>query len=356
MKKIPALISWSLLVAIILLQACSKGGSGGGTTTPPPPPGNKLTLTVGKSTIRADGFEETPFTVKDQNGTDVTGSCTYYVNNVGHAGITFWTGTPGTYKIKAQKGSTTSGEVTVTATAPGPSPFTQKLLVEDYTGTWCGHCPRVGINLENYAASRPATIIIGNHGPNGSSDPFTFANHNLMAGTYGISGYPGVVVNRDYIWSENNSQLNEELSERAPLGLAFQTSINSNLISITSKVKFDVTTSIDMKLVVYLVEDGIVYPQVNYNYFGLPNPINNYVHNGILRRNGTDLFGDAIDKSKQQSGSTYEKTVTINVSGLGYNTDKLRAIAFVVYGNNHLGKKGVANVQAVKIGLNKDFD
>jgi len=355
MKKIRLIACWCILPAVIIFQSCSKSGSGGGTVNPPAP-ANKLTLTLGKTTITADGFEESSFVVKDQNGNDVTSSCLFFVNDQGHAATSFWSETPGTYRIKAQKGSTISPEVTVTATSAGPSPFSQKLLAEDYTGTWCGHCPRVGINLENYAASHPGTIIIGNHGPNGSSDPFTFSQHDLMAGNFGVTGYPNAIINRNFKWNENNSQLNTELARWAPLGLAFETSISSGNITIKSKVKFNVTTNIDMKLVVYLVEDDIVYPQVNYNYFGLPNPISNYVHKGVLRRTGTDLFGDLIDKSKQQKGSIFEKTININVSGLGYNTANLRAIAFVVYGTNHLGKKGVANVQSVKIGENKDFD
>ena len=363
MKKFTTLLTWALLLSLIITESCSKGGSGGGGNPPPPPPpppGASLTVIPSKTTMWADGWEEVGFVVKNQNNQEVTSSSQIYINNALHNRATFWTSTPGTYKIKALSNGVTSPEVDLVVSDPGASPFAQKILVEDYTGTWCCHCPRVGINLETYTNTYPNTIVVANHGP--SNDPYTFSNHAALANNIfgsspavAITGYPNVAVDRSFKWNENNSQLTAQFSNRrAPVGLGFTTLINGNTINVTAKVKFDVTTNADVKLVVYLVEDGIVYPQVNYGYFGLPNPISNYVHKAVLRASGTDLFGDMIDKGSQTKGNIYTKSVAFNATG--YNLANCRIVAFTVVGANNMNHKGVMNVQTVKAGENKDFD
>jgi Outer membrane protein Omp28 len=342
------------LVALILVS-CSKGGSGGGTPTPTPPAGS-LKVTLDKTQFAADNWETVNVTVTDQNNNDVTSSSSIYLGNVAITGSSIFTSTAGTYTVTASRSGIVSPEVTLTATNPGPSPFSQKIIVEDYTGTWCGHCPRVGIKLEDYVTNgHPNCLVISNHGP--SNDPYTFSSHGLLANSFNVTGYPAVWVDRDFVWSENNTQLDQRFTNRRPpLGIGFQTNISGNTINVTTKVKFDVTTAVNLRLVVYLLQDGQTYPQVNYNYYGLPNPIPGYVHNGILRKTATDLFGDNIPTASQVKGTTYEKTFAIDATG--YNPANCRIIAFVVQGTNNQGRKErvVLNAQAVKAGLNKDFD
>jgi len=355
-RNLLTLVTGSLIV--FTLVSCSKGGSSGGGTTPPPPPpaANSLKVTLDKAQIFADNWETVTVTVTDQNNNDVTSTSSIYLGNLAISGNSIFTSTVGTYQVKASRSGVTSPEVTLTATNPGPSPFSQKIIVEDYTGTWCGHCPRVGIKLEDYVTNgHPNCLVISNHGP--SNDPYTFSNHALLANSFSVTGYPTVWIDRDLVWSENTVQLDQRfINRRPPLGIAFQTSISGNTVNATTKVKFDVTTSVNLRLVAYLLQDGEVYPQVNYNYYGLPNPIPGYVHNGILRRTATDLFGDNIPTASQVKGSTYEKTFALDATG--YNVNNCRVIAFVVQGSNNQGRKEkvVINAQTVKAGLNKDFD
>lgn len=357
MKKIQILSVLGFLAILFILESCSKGGSSGGGTTPPPPPppGSSLAITLDKSTISGDGWETATITVKDQNNNDVTSSSSLFIGNIGLNGNSFFTSTPGTYQIKATRSGVTSPEVTLTVTDPGPSPYSQKILVEDYTGTWCGHCPRVGIPLESYHSAKPNCIVIANHGP--SNDPYTFSSHAALANSFQVSGYPSVLVDRDFKWNENTAQLDGQFTNRRPpLGLSFQTSVTGNTINVTARVKFDVTTNVNLKLVAYLLEDGKVYPQVNYNYFGLPNPISNYVHNAILRKTGTDLFGDNIPTANQVKGNFFEKIFSFDATG--YDISKCRIVGFVVVGPNNQGRKErtVLNVQVVKAGMNQGFD
>lgn len=348
----------TLPCSAFVLFSCSKGGStGGGTTAPPPPPvARSIKVSLDKSQILGDNWETVTATVTDENNNDVTSSSTFYVNNASISGNAFWTGIPGTYQVKASRSGVSSPVVTLTVADPGPSPFSQKMIVEDYTGTWCGHCPRVGIKLEDYVTNgHPNCIVISNHGP--SNDPFTFSSHGTLANSFGVDSYPSVWIDRDFKWSENIAQLDGQfINRRPPLGLALQTVVTGPTINVTAKVKFDVTTAVNLRLVAYLLEDGQSYPQVNYNYYNLPNPINGYVHNGILRKTALDLFGDAIPTASQVKGMTYEKSFSVSASG--YDISRCRILVFVTQGANNQGRKEkvVVNAQVVKAGLNKDFD
>jgi thiol-disulfide isomerase/thioredoxin len=350
MKKLFSIILLCSAIVVTSLQSCSKGGSGGGT---PAPAG--LTVSVNKSTMRADNFDELVITVKDQNNADVTSGASIRINGTPSASNKFYATTPGSITIKATKGSLSSSDVTVTATDPGPSPFTQKILTEDYTGTWCGYCPRVGVSLKTYSGANPNCIVVGIHGPSGSSDPYNYQYVTQLASNFSISSFPTVIVNRDSKWNENSTELNTQLTKRAPVGLGLETTISGSTINIKAKVKFDITTEMPLKLIVMLVEDGLTYPQTNYYAptYGA-DPITNYVHKNTLRSAATDIFGDDIPLAQQVSGTTWEKNLT--VSAAGYSISNCRIIATVVYGTNGLGRRGSLNTQIVNAGQTKNFD
>jgi thiol-disulfide isomerase/thioredoxin len=351
MRKFLTIAFTSLLSAAIILQSCSKGGSGGGGGTT----GGGLTVSVNKTSLRADNFDELIITVKDQNGADITTTSTIRINGTPYATNKFYAATPGSITIKASKGTASSPDVVVTATDPGPSPFTQKLLTEDYTGTWCGYCPRVGASLKTYSSANPNCIVVGVHGPAGSSDPYNYTYVSQLASTFSVTSFPTVIVNRDFKWNEVATALNTELGKRAPVGIAFETSITGSTVNVKAKVKFDISTQIPLKLILMLVEDNLVAAQTNYYAptYG-PDPITNYVHKNTLRTAGTDIFGDDIPVASQTAGNTWEKSLTIN--GAGYSLGNCKVIATVVYGTNGLGRRGSLNSQEVTAGQNKSFD
>ena len=351
MRKLFSLIIAATAVTVITLQSCSKGGSGGGGT----PPAGGLTVSVNKTSIRADNFDELVITVKDLNGADVTSGSTIKINGIPSASNRFYSSTPGNITIKATKSGASSPDVTVTATDPGTSPFTQKLLVEDYTGTWCVFCPRVGVSLKNYSSPRPNCIVVGIHGPSGSPDPYNYLYITQLASAFSVTGFPTVIVNRDAKWNETEAELNTQLSKRPPVGLGLETTVSGSTVTIKAKVKFDISTELPLKLIVMLVEDGLVYPQANNNPTYGPDPIGNYIHKNTLRSAGTDIFGDDIPVAQQVIGTTWEKNLTINAAAVS-NISNCKIIATVVYGTNGLGRRGSLNTQDVTAGQTKNFD
>jgi thiol-disulfide isomerase/thioredoxin len=339
-------------LAIVLLISCSKEQA----TSPVTPPASTQTLTVSfsRNEINADGFDETVIRVKDKDNNDVTAGSSIYINNTLAGSTVFYTAIAGTYQVKAVRNNLESATATLNAVSPGPSLFTQKVLTEMFTGTWCGICPGTIIPLEDYIKNRPEIIYVGIHGPSGSGDPYQYVFDPQLRSAFGVGGVPTVLVNRKSNWDGKEASLDQLTKQRAPVGIAFESSISGNTISAKVKVKFDVSTSVPLKLVVVLVEDKLKYNQTNYGHFNLPNPIVNFNHQNVLRGAGTDIFGDLIPVDQQTKGNIWQKEITLAANG--YDLANCRLVGYVIYGSNIPDRKGVLNAQIATAGQNKNFD
>lgn len=247
-----------------------------------------------------------------------------------------------------------NSKVSYSLKGSNPLGYTKKALLEFYTGTWCGICPGLLIPLDEYINKHPKLLPTAVHGPSGSSDPFVFQFDQQLRTAFNITGVPTSVINRNFNWNNDTTVLNQLTSGFTNVGLSLETSVSGTTINITSKVAFDSSIKIPLKIVVNLVEDSIAHNQANYGHFGLPNPIVNLCHRYILRKNLTDLLGDAIPATKTVANSTYTTTYSINASS--YNLSHCNIVAYVVYDNNTMGKKGVLNGQITKAGFNQVFD
>ena len=342
-------------LTVLFMVSCSKGDSGGGTG--PVVTDDRPVVKLTKSAILADGFETTTISAVDKNNNDITAQCAITINNVLVNSYEYYTATSGTYTVKAKLGTKESLAVTLNATSPGPSKYSQKVLAEDFTGAWCGYCPRVAHSLEQIQNSNPRVLSVAVH----NGDPMAHPQEGQLRSRWSINAWPTAMVNRKYEWNEQASVLTGETNKWSPLGLAIESSLTGSIITGKVKTEFDVTTSLPLVVCVMLVEDGIVYPQTSYYngtsgspFFGLGNPIANYVHNHTLRKFGTNIFGDAIPSASQVKGTVYEKPFTIDATG--YNLSKCSIIAFVGYGEGLNNRAGALNAQIVKAGLNQSFD
>ena len=354
------------MMVIIIISSCSKGdsGSGSGTGTTP----DTLRITLSSPTVEFNGFDYVTITIKDKTGADVTTSTTIFANGSSISNKFTPTAT-GTFNITATKGSTPSEIKTLNVIAATPSPFSKKILVEDVTGAWCGFCTRVAYSLENYKTSQPNCIVVAVHG-GGGTDPYKYQYYTNLNSAFAITGYPTVILNRRVKWGESTSELNSELAKYAPLGLAIESSSDGVNATGKVKVKFNVTTDQTMKIVVALVENGLVYPQTNYYspsggytpyLYGGQNPVTNFVHDGVLRRASTDIFGDAIPAASQVKNNIWEFNYSIpfagsTSSGGSYtaNSSNSYIVAYVMDATT--ANRGVYNVQKTKVGVTQNFN
>ncbi|WP_282015658.1 Omp28-related outer membrane protein [Marinifilum flexuosum] len=250
------------------------------------------------------------------------------------------------------KESRKNSNVSVSST-DAPANYTTKVLLEDYTGTWCGYCPRVAHAMEEAIAQNSNIIGIGVHNDNDMG----YTHVESMESKYNVGGYPTAIVNRSANWIENYPSLNPYLTKESDLGIALETSIDNGSVKGKIKIGFnkDISTSLDY--VICLVEDKVIANQANYYnedsnspFFEKGNPIVGFEHANVLRKAATDIFGDIIPEDYTKIGNVCEADFEINLDN--YAVDNCYIIAFVL----EKGGKNVLNVQMVKVGSNQDFD
>ena len=309
---------------------------------------NNIFVSLSSSGIEIN--EEIEFTVVDNYDNDVTSESTFYVDGVAITGTKYSTTTSGLHEVYAVYTSL-NGDLQSATSNFVVFRFTQKVLVEDYTGTWCGYCPRLAYKLEQAEQQNSSVIGVAIH----NDDPMEYENEAQMRGQYGVTGLPAGRINRTITWNESLDQVIGYTEENQGLGLAINSSLSGDNVSADVKIAYDVATS-GNKLVVYLLEDGLIYPQVNYMnndssspWFGAGDPIVGFVHNNVLRKSFTDIFGDAIPDGLAlgEHTATFNLTIPSSVQ----DNSKMEIVAFVL---NTFGT--VVNVQHAAIGVNQDFD
>lgn len=221
-------------------------------------------------------------------------------------------------------------------TAPAISGYFKKnVLIEDYTGTWCGNCTRVAhaINLVKEQTDNVVTVAIHN-GP----DPYHFDGiaplKNLILPNSPLA-LPVSRLNRMNVWTfsevNNINEAVELTGNNTTLGLAMSSTLNNGTIDLTVDIKFLDNYS-DLKLVVYLMENGLIYQQFNYTNYYDQYLIPNFEHNHVLRVSMTDILGDVITGTT--NGSTVSKTFSIPVPANIANANNISFAAFVVGADN----------------------
>lgn len=240
-----------------------------------------------------------------------------------------------------------------------PSEFTQKLLMEDFTGTWCVYCPAAGHAIKLAVEQDSRFIPVGVH-YRSITNPEVMQNSfsELLVNEFSVAGFPKVYLNRrEALWPNDYliSTLESKLNRYAPVGLAINSILTGNNLDVTVKVGFVTETAIvdNYKLVVFLLEDGLIYPQHNAVLEindEIPEIIEDYEHNDVLRYSFTNVKGDNLP-NQVATDHRYIREYSITLPNTIQNTNNLELVAFVVDKNDNC-----LNVQYAKVGINQDFD
>lgn len=208
--------------------------------------------------------------------------------------------------------------------------FQKNVLIEDYTGTWCGYCPRVAYAIELVENQNINAVPVAIHRGN---DPYNFAPASTLENMIGLTGYPTAKLNRKVDWTYpepyNVNQVKNQTGPNSDLGIAMTSSLSNGTINLEVNTKFAANMS-SVKLVVYVLEDGLVYNQSNYtSYYGGTSTISNMTHNHVLRACLTnDILGDSMTgtTSSQIVSRTFNVAVPSNIA----NSNNISFVAFVV--------------------------
>jgi Outer membrane protein Omp28 len=343
MKILKFLFCFMLLSA---LSSCYKDTDGSNKLS-------NLTL-IADSSEKIIG-EQITFKVSTDSGEDLTALATFFVNEVQLNSNAFSSTSISDYVVKAKIDNVLSNEITVSF-KNNIERFTKHVLIEDYTGTWCGNCPRVSYGIERVKAITNKAVAIAIHRGETTTnfDPYNI-NVLPLENFIQLAGYPTAKLNRTTTWTtphtNPNQAVNLTLGENIKLGLALNTINVGNAINLDVKTKFAADFS-NLRLVVCILENNLIYNQTNYtSYFGASNPIINFDHDHVLRAYFTDLFGDTISNSETLNGKIYSRNFSIAMPANITNNANIEFVAFVVDSNNK-----VINVRSAGLNENQTFE
>ena len=244
-----------------------------------------------------------------------------------------------------------------------PSNFTKKVLLEDFTGTWCPQCPPAAAAVANAVNSNANIFGVGYH----YNDPMQIPETAFWTNHYNVTGFPTVYVNGpDTRWNYSSmSQVNNELSEEATLGLSVEAEIVGGKLDLELNIGFKSSPVEEVKLMIYLIEGTATSssPQSGSSQG------TNYVHNDILREVYTDQLGDVIPPSNTLSGGIYTRTMTgLDIPENTTDFNDLKVVVFVrntytktfvdYFNQTHENSPhyDIYNVQEVYVGETASFD
>jgi Outer membrane protein Omp28 len=300
------------------------------------------------------------FNVKDNNGTDHTAEARFFADGEEIAGSTLTSDVLKTYVVVAKYGGLSSEPLTVTFGDGSELNFRKRLLIEDYTGTWCGYCTRVAWAIELVKAQTEDVVPVAIHRPSsnpssGNYDPYNY-DASTLESTLSAVGYPKGYLNRRRRW--NNPEPNNVAQaialtqgENPKLGLALSPVVADGNITLDVNVKFSKDFT-GLKLVVYVLENGLHYEQHNYTeYYDSVDVIEDWEHNHVLRACLTDIMGDAISSDQTAIYNTYTRSFSVPLPANVANAANVEFVAFIVDAD---GK--AVNVRSAHTGDVQDFE
>lgn len=284
-------------------------------------------------------------------GINLNSETIFFINNVPIPSNTYEFQNPGQYTAKAVYGNLVSNEVQLLVTpAVGANQFVNRVFVEEFSGTWCGNCPRILYGTELLKQQTSKAVVVQIHLFNG--DPFITSQGNALAGNLGVNGVPTGRINRTINWSgpqyQNVNQVINEIRPSSPVGLALSSTLNNNTLNINVKMGFS-DLGINGKLMVYLVEDNLFHTQSNYssNLYGGLSSIPNFEYDGVLRSVVSSLSGDAIGTVTNEVTKSYSLPLPSVISA----TANAKIVAFLIDGNG-----SVLNVREAGIGVTQQLE
>ena len=238
----------------------------------------------------------------------------------------------------------------------------KSILVEEFTGAWCGWCPDGAVILDEIIAANPGRAYgISIH----SGDDMEYADGIVDEFSTGL--FPNAMIDRYVFEGEPDEPHSRSTwAGNAATRIAAYTPVEVTMtenswdpvtreISFTAKANFVDYENGDLRFLAYITEDEVVgsgsgYDQVNYlnsetghPYFGLGDPIVGYEHNHTLRANPSGAMGNAgIISSFVTPGDTFVETFTYTLPA-GYNEEKIKLTVAVANFSTTTGEREIHN-------------
>ncbi|HET9137402.1 MAG TPA: Omp28-related outer membrane protein, partial [Candidatus Kapabacteria bacterium] len=214
---------------------------------------------------------------------------------------------------------------------------TKKVLLEEFTGSWCGWCPRGIWAIQQLEEQYPGKFIVASFH---NGDPMiTPAGDSIEAGRLlsAITGYPDGWLERRVYGSKLSIDPNnwpdevDALVNEASVADVTVTNVTfdptTRIVSGTVNAKFNMDTTGDFRINMYITENdvsgpaGTTWDQHNYltgnpsysdnPFFDLPAVVPNYKHQHVVRAVLGSIAGVAgVIPATAVKGMTYSQTFT----------------------------------------------
>lgn len=326
-----------LFVLSILMVGCTETESNVQEVT-------TITLSSEKTTMTAGTVAD--FTVLSNLGTNLNSETVFYVNDEPITGSQYQFQEAKEYDVKAVYNNLSSNILKISV----ENQYVSRVLVEEYSGTWCGNCPRILYGTQLLKQQTDKAVSVQIHLFNG--DPFISSQGNALATQQNVGGVPTGKINRTINWTgpqyQNVKQVTDQIKTSASVGLAINTTITGNELDINVLLGY-ANTAINSRLVVYIVEDDLFHTQANYssNLYGGLSSIPNFEYDGVLRAVVSSNTGDAITITGNQVQKNYKIAIPSNIS----NICNAKVVAFLVDTNGR-----VLNVRESNTELNQSLE
>ncbi len=217
-----------------------------------------------------------------------------------------------------------------------------------FTATWCGYCPMMGQAFANAHEENPDRFIPLSLHATSSQGGLAFSGTPTLENYFNITGYPSGFINniaqvQNYAVATTTGTINGLIDEAvesypAKTAVAATSMLSGNTVTVNVQLASKETRS-DYTVCVWVVEDGIVYPQSSGG--------SDYVHNYVVRQSLTDVQGDAVGDVDE--GTVAELEFEADLTDKIKDINNCYLVIFVKY-EGEPTVKGVANAVYGKYG------
>lgn len=301
--------------------------------------------------------QEISFSLVSQDLEGHTDVATFYVNDQIVVGNAFSSETEASFEVYASYVRNGSMVNTDTQTIEVFIPK-RKILLEGFTGVWCGFCPRKTTAVEDLRSLTDDAAVVSIHGNsiNTGTDPLTIDDGMFLKNHFEIAGYPTGLINRNELWNfADDSAANEPFFELVSVETTTSISVEPIVLDNQLDVRVVVVAETDLtdhKTVVYLLEDDILLDQVSYfdtdpesPFYQKGNPIIDFAHKDVLREILTDPLGDDLFSIGALRPIADSFIATLSPE---YNMDKLKIVVALLNENGEVVNAQYTNLNEIK--------
>lgn len=236
----------------------------------------------------------------------------------------------------------------------------QKVVIEEFTGAWCGYCPEGAGIMEDILLANPNTIGSSVH----NSDAMQNGTGSLIVNFYSPA-FPQAVINRSGppisrgAWS---GAVSSALQATPVVAVSIDSAgynFGTRVLTVKVKATFLTDYAGSMRMNLLLTEDNVTgtgsgYNQVNYfnstvgsPYYGLGNPIVGYVHNHVFRAAGANAWGATnVIPATVTAGEEFSRTFTMTLSS-GWDINNMHIIGTVNMFGTTMTTRQILNAEEV---------